>query len=139
MTSEKTEVATQRSFEENMMDRIRKDIGELMPDDALQKIVERGMNDAFFKERTGSDGYGKREPLFTETLRDLTDVRVRAAVEEWMKSHADEIAKQVETIFVEGFMNRVVANMDGRFAQIHDMMIEKIAETFRTGQYPFGL
>ncbi len=50
------DIAEQKSFEQRMISRIREDIGKLMTDDELSKIVERATEEIFFKETIIEDG-----------------------------------------------------------------------------------
>ena len=51
-----SDIEKTKSFQERMKDRIKKDIGELMTDDELSAIVERAVNEIFFKPRIVKDG-----------------------------------------------------------------------------------
>ena len=65
------DLTTTKSFEERMKDRIREDIGKLMTDDELSKLVRRATNDIFFKGREVKDGYHtiEEEPLYIKLLK----------------------------------------------------------------------
>jgi hypothetical protein len=44
-------IQTSQSFDERMMAKIKESIGELVTDDELKKIIEKGMSMAFFEPR----------------------------------------------------------------------------------------
>lgn len=130
-----------RTFEQNMMGRIREDIGKLLPDDALKALITEGMRKAFFENRVEPSGsYSTKElpPLFVEVLTELTDKRVRAAVDAYLTEHVDEVSAMIENIFIDGFVARVARRIDERFSDIHLSMADKIQVALRNGQFPYS-
>ena len=96
MPTEPTAIA---SFEEKMKERIRAGIGDMMPDEALAKIIERGIEEAFFKfgeERTNWGEVKKTAPWIVKLLQEACHEKAEIAVNEWIKKNSaklDELAK----------------------------------------------
>jgi replicative superfamily II helicase len=93
-------MTTPKTFEEKMKDRIKDSIGDLISDEDLKKLVEKGVQEAFFTERTAQQGYNSvRVPaLMTGIVEECLKDRAKVAVQEWMVEHADEVAAILDKI-----------------------------------------
>lgn len=106
-----TAIATQEQFQEQMKARIRAAAGELMPDEMLQDIVKRGIEDAFFKPRKTFDNYNRvieSEPWLTEFLRAEVKSQIEKEVRAWLKANPDKISELVESLVREGAGKAVI-------------------------------
>lgn len=92
-------------FRQQMQDRIRENIGSLMPDEALAKIVEQGIQDAFFTHRRVPQSYGadKIEPSwFVKFLQDECKSLVEQAVKEWVSQNQDKVLAMAKETLEDG-------------------------------------
>jgi len=98
------EIQKKQSFEERMLERIRDSIGELMTDDELKKIIERGMNTVFFDPTDVKDGYSiRQEPaLIEKILKDLLKDQVQREVMEYLKDNKALVTQTIEKIIKLG-------------------------------------
>ena len=90
-----TEVSVLTAFEDKMKERIRSGIGELMPDEALAKIVERGIEEAFFKVIEERDSWGrttKVAPWIVKFLQVKCQQRVEKQVTEWISHNSEKLS-----------------------------------------------
>lgn len=119
-----SEVAPVKSFEEKMKARIKESIGDLVSDEDLTKLVERGLEETFFKPRPnpkyGSYGYNSSqpvtiEPLIQEILRETLLPSMKAAVETYLKDHHEEVMVMVDTVVKEGAGKAVVKAVELMF------------------------
>ena len=93
---ETTALADPRSFEDRLRDKLRANIGDVMTDEDLKGLIERGLDDLLFKERVhhGTIGYRSETkyepPLIQELL--LAELRplLERAVKDWLNEHHDE-------------------------------------------------
>ena len=46
-----TELTPSQNFEQKIKEKLTKDIGDLMPDELLVSLIERSIEDCFFKDR----------------------------------------------------------------------------------------
>ena len=119
MTDETTTIAQAKTFEERMRDRIRESIGELMSDEDLQKIVERGIDEVFFKTRYVEEGrYNKREipPLIHSVVKEVLNDRMKDAVETWLQTHESDVRVAVAHVVEEGAGRAMVKALNGYMA-----------------------
>ena len=108
-----------KTFEERMRDRIRESIGELMSDEDLQKIVEQGIDEVFFKTRYVEDGrYNKREipPLIHSVVKEVLNDRMKDAVEAWLQTHESNVRVAVAHVVEEGAGRAMVKALNGYMA-----------------------
>jgi len=96
------EVATTQAFQDRMFAKIRDQMGDLMTDDDLKKLVESAMQKAFFEERTVPDGhYGTKKvpPYFITLIQGEMEKQVAKAASNWVAEHPEEVNKVIkETI-----------------------------------------
>ena len=65
------EPAITKSFEERMFEQIKSQMGDLLTQEELGKILETAIDKAFFQDRIVKSGYSTdvKEPLFVEMIR----------------------------------------------------------------------
>ncbi len=94
------EIATTKDFQERMFERIRDQLGDLMTQEDLQKIVTAAIDKAFFEKqkiRTGSysSDFKEIDPVFVIQIRELMTPMVRAACEVWVNANKETISKAI--------------------------------------------
>lgn len=103
-----TQVQPAQNFQERMFARIKENMGDLMTDEELKKLLERAVEDAFFKPREELDRWGARSgtkpPLFVETVQTLMKDRVDAQVKAWLDEHPDEVHKLIKDTLDQGIV-----------------------------------
>lgn len=106
------EIATSKTFQDKMFERIRDSIGDLMPDEDLKKIVASGIEKAFFENRIVAYGsYGgtqTKEPVLVEMIRDLMREKIRLAVDSWMRDNPDKVKEAIEKVIQQGVFGCVM-------------------------------
>lgn len=99
-------VATTQTLQERVGQRIREQIGNLLTEDDLKKLVETALHEAFFKERREIRQYGQdilHPPAVVEIVKGLLKERVDAAVSAWLDAHKDEFAQHIQDQIGKGF------------------------------------
>jgi hypothetical protein len=120
LTDEK-QLSPQESFQKKLTDRIRKDIGELMPDEAITEAIQRAMEDAFFKPRKVHNGrtygqqYDEHPPWIVDLVKELLEPKVKEAVEEWIGANPEEVKKIVAARLDEGLGSAMIKAVDSLF------------------------
>lgn len=109
-----------KTFQERMFERIRDDIGELMSDEDLRRVVDSAVQKAFFEPIVTKDVWGRitetPPPLVIEMTK-LMRERVDAAIREWVMTHPDEIAKIIDDVISRGIVTIVMNYFDQRTFQ----------------------
>lgn len=98
-----TDMTTQQQFEQSIMDKLRTDIGNLMPPELLQKLINRAIEESFFKERTKKgprdwDRVEVQPSVFVETVHTLMQENVNMAIEKWMQDNAELVAEKLKEL-----------------------------------------
>jgi CO dehydrogenase/acetyl-CoA synthase beta subunit len=102
--SEEKQLTPQQKFEEKLQDRIRNDIGELVPDEVLAELIARSIDNMFFKERKinqGSGYYGRVEYVparFEQFVQEAMEPMLRDAAEDWVTDNSDSVKDALEKI-----------------------------------------
>lgn len=101
-----SEIAKTQSFEERMKERVKENIGDLITDEELSKIVHKNMEDIFFKPRIKKNTFGsvisEEPPLLHELLQKELETAVQEEVKKYMKDHKDEVLEMVHSAMQEG-------------------------------------
>src|SRR5579859_7631864 len=88
----------QQRFEESIRDRLRADIGTLMPDEVLASLVERAVKDMFFTRRERQDRWNHTEILpswFEEACANQLRQVIDAYTKAYFETHRNEIMEAV--------------------------------------------
>ena len=97
-TNSGTELAPQEAFQDKLCQRLRADIGDLLPDEALKKLVDETIQRTFFTKAKGE--YGRTEDSwFEKEVKSLMKPLLEAQIQDYMKASQQKIIKQcVETM-----------------------------------------
>lgn len=143
--NEVTEKLTpQQEFEKRLGERIRKDIGDLCPDDVLAGLVSRAIEQAFFQERlepprnTWSNST-KKEPWLVEMIRELMREQIKAAVAKWLEDNKEQVLKIVEDLIRDGagkaLLDSFTVQMSGPLADLRNSIASQLnIEPHQLGQ-----
>jgi flagellar biosynthesis/type III secretory pathway protein FliH len=116
-------LAPMESFLERVKSKLRDDIGSLIPDEVLQQLVQRTIEDEFFKKGQKNIGTGYN-PVY-ETVPSEFQKIVLAAVTPIMEKHAllvaerhaAEIEAQIKESVENGLITLAMRSLDRVFAQ----------------------
>lgn len=111
----------QEAFQQKIQDRLREDVGSLIPDEVIAEMTKKAINDMFFTRRGSVDAYGRPQikelSWFEKEVEEQTRAKVRQALSDYMKENgkelvknaADAIAKKapeiLATFLIEGIVN----------------------------------
>lgn len=132
-----TEVSTEVTFEDKLKEKLRKDIGDLMPDSALEKLVEEGIRNVFFCKRKKQNGYNGSIDVpswFEQEIAKLLKDKMNVCVNDYMAKNADQMTKIAgEAMATAGpeimaslFMGLLKNNGYGFEGFVQNMMIERL-------------
>jgi hypothetical protein len=93
------DLTPQQTFENNVKERLRKDIGELIPDDVLSALVKTAIQETFFTKK--KDGYKTEESWFETEVKNLLRPKLEVTITDYLKDNKDAIGKQVATTIVQ--------------------------------------
>ena len=110
-----TEIATNKTFQEKMYERIRDSIGDLLTEEELKKIVETAMDKAFFEKVRHHDGYrtSETDPILVVQMRSLMAAKVEAQCKIWLDNNKDIVEKAIKEQLDKGFLELVKGALEG--------------------------
>jgi hypothetical protein len=112
-----TEIATTKAFQDRMFERIRSQIGDLMTNEDLKKIVETAMQKAFFEPIRGPRQYGGdevKDPALVAMVRDLLRERAEAVMRGYVTENAERIDALLRTELGKGFHQMIADYWDAK-------------------------
>lgn len=87
-------LTTNDDFQTRMFNRMREQIGELLTEEEMKKLLATAMQKAFFEERR--DGYNNTKPsIFIELVRAELAEQLKQWVRNWVAENEDEVKKAV--------------------------------------------
>jgi hypothetical protein len=118
-----TDIVESKTFEQRMKERIRDSIGDLISDEDLTKMVDRSLEEVFFKPRPNpkyASYYNAGEPatippLLHELVKEVMVANVQAAVREWIGSNQEEVNAIIQKVVQEGIGSAALGAMNSMF------------------------
>ena len=116
------DLTTKQTFEEKLKTRIKDSIGDLMTDEDLTKLVEKGIQSIFFdkrceKTRNWAQPKVEKEPLIEEMLKDLLKPRIDAVVQKFISDNKDVVHTQIQKAVDGGISKLVLGSIDNYLAE----------------------
>lgn len=136
-----TDVDVQRDpmedFRHRVKEKLKADIGEMMPDAALNELVRRAVDETFFQPRVVKDSYGRIESSkpgwFVEEVTKVASPMLAAAVNKYVNDNEETIKKAiVEFTTQQNLMLLTIAAMrSGMLQDISTIADEVVARMKR--------
>lgn len=122
----KTDIEKTKSFEEKMMDRIRESIGDLMTDEDLKKILEKGIEKALFQERSVEGRYSttKNPSIVDECITKFLQTRMNEEVGKWIKENPEKIEAAIQHTMQMGVAKCVDYALENKFNYVFQGMLK---------------
>jgi hypothetical protein len=129
MTSEIT--TGEPTFEEKMKERIRSSIGDLMSDADLAKIIEKGIDEAFFKPKPNPRYHNANhwernniplqlppmvETILTSCITERVEKLVKAEVDKWILENHDKVSTVIKEVVDAGAGDMLVRHLARTFS-----------------------
>lgn len=113
-----TAVTTTQDFQQRMFERIRDQMGDLLTDEDLKKLVDAAVQKAFFENvktpRSYGGGYEEGEPVLVTLLRRHLQDKVGESVQAWLNAHPEEVAKAINETISKGVTKIMQDHIDSR-------------------------
>jgi hypothetical protein len=115
-----TAVEVSMSFEDRMKLRIKEGIGDLLSDEEVKKLIDRGMEEVFLKPQSIPDPRGYSNPtikpcILHEIVKDALLPIVTQIVKEYIAEHKEEVEATVKTALQNGVGGCMLTAMNSIF------------------------
>ena len=99
------------------MARIRESIGDLMTDEDLKKILEKGVEKALFTSSVRGDSWRQETVpcLVDRVVSKHLNSRMAEAVDTWITDNPDKLQRAVENAIKAGVAKCLMDTLDGKF------------------------
>jgi hypothetical protein len=130
------EITPAQAFEEKIKDRLKRDLGDLIPDEMLTKLIEKAIASIFFEPVVSRSTYGNvidsKPSWFQTEVERLLKARVQEFLNTYMKEHEAEIKEKFSRI-LETKGPELVANFFiGILMGQQSMMVQNLQNAFQT-------
>lgn len=123
------ELSETKTLQERINTRLAEQIGDLITEDDLKGIVERGVEDFLFKPRhvlRTYGGYDTHPALMQEMVEKHFQNRVTASVDAWLAANPEKIEALVKAAIDNGIANAVMSSLDQRFGNLLNYLIPQL-------------
>ena len=135
-----TDIVQSKTFEQRMKERIRDSIGDLISDEDLSKMVDRSLEEVFFKERANpkrTSYYNSGEPdtlppLLHEIVKSAMSEQVSEAVKEYIANNREQVDATIKTVLEQGMGNALISAMNGVFSTQLSSLQVNLANQFNS-------
>lgn len=114
-----TQVTETKTFEQRMIDRVKEGAADLLTDEDVKKIVERGIESLFFKERPdpSSTSFNRKQlsPLAIEMVTNAVKQQVNEQIVVWVAQNEEHLNSIVKELFEENIGQTIVNSLSGMF------------------------
>jgi len=110
------------TFEEKLKNRIRESIGELLSDEDLKKILERGVDEALFQRKqipVNSWEEVKFSPSFVDkTVQELLGEKMKEVLTTYLKENTVKLDQAISDAVKIGIGNCLITSLNDRFRDL---------------------
>lgn len=91
------QLTPQQSFQKQISDRLREDVGKLIPDEALAEMVDRAVKDMFFTKFETTKGYRTMESpsWFESEVAKVLGATIKQHMDAYFAKNGDAIQEQI--------------------------------------------
>ncbi len=113
-----------QTFQQNLQEKLRNDIANLLPPEALAEMVQRVVNDEFFKKRrvpTPGRGHYSTDTVeapsaFEEMVLKETRPVIKLAVDQVLVDNAEAIRTKIDAVIKSGLISLTMNAIDDAIA-----------------------
>ncbi|MDF0750338.1 hypothetical protein NLU14_08850 [Marinobacter sp. 71-i] len=96
-----TNKSPMEEFQDRVKDKLKADIGSMLPDDVLAQLTQRAVDEQFFKERRAPNprGYGSdvaRPSWFVEEVAKIAEPIIRSHIEQFIETSKADIEAAIK-------------------------------------------
>ena len=103
-----TALTPQQTFEENIKDRLRKDIGDLIPPEVLSQLVTKAMTEMFFTRKREPEHSGYNAKIIEKPS--WFDLCVKETMQPFIKDHLDAWLKENSEVIKQCIVDEITKN-----------------------------
>ena len=125
-------VATTKDFQERLFDKIRADIGSLMTDEDMKKLVHAAFEREFFTPRIEQEGggYNRREvqkpPRIIEITKELLEPMLRKILDQWIAENHEKVFAAMQKELQDGILTAAERIAAERIRRINETALSQM-------------
>lgn len=119
MTS--TDVTAPKSFDDRMLEMLRDNLGKMMTDEEMKRILERGIEKLLFQPRTtvvhsGYNGTVQKDPLIQEMLQKELQPLLAPVLAKWMEENKERLEEIIAEVLGKNQQEMLAKALDAMFS-----------------------
>lgn len=129
-------LTSQQQFEQNLMERLRKDIGELLPDEVLSEMIKSQLEAMLLKERpvAPTSFYSNtptppKPPLLQELIKELLLDAVKEEIKVWLADNDEAVRELIKAQLSKGLASSLVKALDSVFMMQYQQLTNGLYQT----------
>lgn len=132
------EIAPMQQFQERVLEKLKADIGSLLPEEAMKSLIDRAVDESFFKNRETKDSYGKIVSSHPSWFVQEVAKIMKPKMEEAAKQFIEENREKLEEAFIKfsSDQNLLLLTMGAMQAQFSNNIYElagQVAQRIKNG------
>lgn len=133
-----TDIAKPQDFQTRMFERIKAQMGELMTDEELKKIVEAAVQQAFFSPSRVIENPGhytertiSGPPHIVTLVKGLIEQQVKDCIQVWLAEHSVEVTEMLQNTLDGGIVKAVAGAFDRMTNDKFSVLQNSLYDTLR--------
>jgi ATP-dependent 26S proteasome regulatory subunit len=125
-----TEITTSKTFQDKMFERIRDQMGDLLTEEDLKKMVDAAMQKAFFDPIIERNSYGSvtnpnGPSAFVKMIEKLMTEQVGKEIRVWLDAHPEEVTKALTESLEKGMFKMALNYFESKtYAPFQELVIK---------------
>ncbi len=116
------QIAPMQAFMDKVKDRLKNDVAELIPEEVLQEMINRVIEEQFFKKKVKETDYSGRavsyeDSGFVAMVKEAIEPILKKRVEQFVAENADKVEEAFDEIVRQGLIKQVIENADKMIGQ----------------------
>lgn len=100
-----TEIDQMKEFKDRVLDKLKVDIGSLMPDEALSELVQQAVKETFFEDKVIKNNYGQvtstEKSWFVKEILSLLEPKLKEAADKFVNDNASKTKQAIKDYLTE--------------------------------------
>lgn len=128
------------TLEQRIAERVKENLGDLLSDDELQRMIGRQVEKFLFEPRVVAGTYRNEQkpPLLQEMVDRNLKERMEAGVSAWMEANPEKMQEAVEAAIKRGVGGALIDALDYHFAGLFNAGIESMRQQGMLPRSPHG-
>jgi len=107
-----------KELEAKVLKKIKNDIGDLLTDEDIKQLVEKAVDQAFFKPIATQDNYNRtttKPPLINQLITESLTPHFKSAIDVWIINNEETVKETMQKLVNDGAGMAIIQSFNNRF------------------------